>query len=62
MASSNNRFSQKINVLHERTAPEEGFIVSYAALIYFYKLEIPLPGRLALISQKHKQYRIVIYR
>ncbi len=62
MASINNCFSQKINVFHERTAPEEGFIVGYAALIHFYKLEVPLPDRLALISQKLKQYRIVMYR
>ncbi|WP_367865982.1 Fic family protein [Pedobacter sp. WC2423] len=56
MASNNNHFSQKITVFHERTAPEEGSIVGYAALIGFFKLEVPLPDRLALISQKHKQY------
>lgn len=56
MGANNNRFSQEIIVFHERSAPEEGIIVGYAALINFFKLEVPLPDRLALISHKHKQY------
>jgi len=36
MHPNNNRFSQKIIVFHERSAPEEGSIVGYAALISFF--------------------------
>jgi len=49
-------FSPLITVFQGRTAPEEGFIAGYAALIYYYDLAVPLPDRLALISQKRKQY------
>lgn len=51
-----NRFSQIVTVFHERAVPEEGHIVGYGAILYFYTLLAPLPDRLALISQKHKQY------
>jgi Fic family protein len=51
-----NHFSHKITVFHERTAPEEGFLVGYGALLYAYNLTVPIPARLALISLKHKQY------
>jgi Fic/DOC family len=53
---NNKRFSQSVSIFQERIAPEEGFIAGYAALIDFYDLKVPLPDRLALISQKHKQY------
>jgi hypothetical protein len=50
------RFSQLITIFQERLTPEEGYIVGYGALLKFYALKAPLPDRLALISQKHKQY------
>jgi Fic family protein len=50
------RFSQLISVFQEREAPEEGHIVGYGAIIKYYDLKVPLPDRLALISEKHKQY------
>lgn len=37
-------------------APEEGFLAGYGAILNYYDLGVPLPDRLALISQKHKQY------
>jgi hypothetical protein len=52
----NNRFSQLISVFQDRTLPEEGYIAGYGAILKFYDLQSPLPDRLALISQRHKQY------
>lgn len=52
-----NRFSEKVIVFRERTAPEEGYIVGYAALMNNYELQIPLPDVLSIISYKHKQYQ-----
>ena len=34
------RFSRKITVFHGKTAPEEGNLVGYAALIDDYKLAV----------------------
>jgi Fic family protein len=53
----NIRFSQKINVFHGRKAPEEGLLVGSVAVTETLKLSIPLPYRLALISDKHRQYK-----
>ena len=53
---NSNSFSPLITVIHGRTAPEEGFLAGYAALINHYGLSVPLPEKLALISQKRKQY------
>jgi hypothetical protein len=50
------RFSQPINVFQGRTAPEPGKLVGYGALIEALELPVPLPGQLAMISEKHKQY------
>ncbi|MDB5249147.1 MAG: filamentation induced by camp protein fic [Segetibacter sp.] len=50
------RFSQLVTVFHGRLAPEEGYLVGYGALVAYYKLAAVLPDRLALISQKHRQY------
>lgn len=55
MANFNN-ISQKINVFHGRTAPEPGNLVGYGAIIEAYELPVPMPQRLAIISQKHRQY------
>ncbi|PHS51552.1 MAG: cell filamentation protein Fic, partial [Lutibacter sp.] len=49
-------FSQDITVFHGRTTPEKGLLVGYGALIKVYALTIPLPSKLALISEKNRQY------
>lgn len=53
----NNCFSQKISIFHGRIPPEEGNIVGYGAIIEFYKLEIPLPEELSIISTKNRKYQ-----
>ena len=53
---NNNYISQEISVFHGRTAPEQGNLVGYGAIIDALKLPLPLPLRLALISKKHRQY------
>jgi Fic family protein len=52
----NTCFSKEILTFHERTAPESGFIVGYGAIIEYYKLNVPVPATLALISKKNKNY------
>ena len=52
----NNCFSPKITVFHGRVTPEEGFLVGYGAIVEFYKLPVPLPAKLSLISQKKRKY------
>ncbi|MGF6926704.1 hypothetical protein QFZ48_002204 [Chitinophaga sp. W2I13] len=52
-----NSFSQLITVFQERTSPEKGYLVGYGAILKAYNLQAPLPDILALISQKHKQYK-----
>ncbi|MFY9308209.1 MAG: Fic family protein [Bacteroidia bacterium] len=52
----NNQFSQLVSVFHERKLPEEGYVSGYGAIIDFYKLKVPLPDRLTIISTKHKRY------
>jgi len=51
-----NCFSQKITVFHGRLAPEEGFLVGYGAIIENYKLSVPVPSMLSLISLKKRKY------
>ena len=51
------RFSQKINVFHGRQTPEESTLVGYGAIIDVLKLPSPIPAKLALISEKHRQYQ-----
>lgn len=51
------RFSLKISIFHGRTAPEEGILVGYGALSEKYKLAIPVPDVLSLISYKKRQYK-----
>lgn len=53
----NTRFSQEILVFHGRTAPEAGFLTGYGAVIQYFKLEVPTPPTLALISKKNKNYK-----
>lgn len=52
----NNRFSQKITVFHGRSAPEEGTLVGYGAIIDTLQLAVPLPHTLTLISLKNRRY------
>lgn len=51
------RYSLNISVFHGRTAPEEGILVGYGALIEVYQLAVPIPEILSLISYKKRQYR-----
>jgi hypothetical protein len=51
-----NHISREISTFHGRAAPELGTIVGYGAIIEAYKLPVPFPERLALISKKHRQY------
>lgn len=51
-------FSQEITVFHGRHAPEKGILAGYGAIINALDLALPMPRNLALISQKHRQYRI----
>ena len=53
----NKRFSQEINVFHGRQTPEKATLVGYGALIDSLDLAVPLPARLAVISEKHRQYQ-----
>ena len=59
---SNKRFSLKITVFHGLKAPEEGTLVGYAALIEAYKLAVPMPNQLALISFKNRKYSTAYWK
>jgi Fic family protein len=52
-------FSQKVKIFHDRRPPEEGVLAGYAVLIevlWEAGIRVPLPDRLALISEKHQRY------
>ena len=51
-----NHFSQEISVFHGKQTPERATLVGYGAIIDSLNLELPLPNKLALISEKHRQY------
>ncbi len=51
------RFSQEITVFHGRQAPEKGILIGYGAMIDALELAVPIPRKLALISEKHRQYQ-----
>ena len=53
---NNNPISRKITIFHGRITPEEGFLAGYGAIISHYDLPVPIPNKLALISQKKRQY------
>lgn len=53
---NSNRFSKSVSVFHTIVLPETGEIAGYAAIIEHYTLAVPLPGKIALISQRHRQY------
>jgi hypothetical protein len=50
-------FSQEITVFHGRQSPEKGILVGYSAIIDALDLAVPIPPKLALISEKHRQYQ-----
>ncbi len=55
---NNKRFSQIINVFHDRETPEPGSLVGYGAIIDALNLKVPIPNQLSLISKKHKKYSV----
>jgi len=50
------QYSRKITIFHGREAPEEGSLVGYGALIDAFKLVMPIPDRVSLISEKNRKY------
>ncbi len=50
------QLSRKITIFHGRIAPEEATLVGYGAMIEAYKLKMPMPEILSLISSKKRQY------
>ncbi|TXE15707.1 Fic family protein [Psychroserpens burtonensis] len=50
------RFSHKITVFQGRQAPEGATLVGYGAIIDRLQLAMPLPTKLALISDKRRSY------
>lgn len=55
---NNKSLSLKITVFHGRTAPEEGILVGYGALIEAFQLDAPVPEILSLVSSKKRQYKV----
>ncbi len=53
----NKHISRQISVFHGRKAPERGYLVGYGAIIQAYELPVPMPFRLAFISEKHRKYK-----
>jgi Fic family protein len=45
-----------ISEFHGRILPEEATMSGYGALIHNYDLQVPLPEKLAAISQQHRRY------
>jgi len=54
----NKCFSRKISIFYGRIPPEEGYIVGYGAIIDFFKLAVPFPEDLSIISTKNRKYQI----
>ena len=52
-----NHISQEITVFRNRIAPEKGALVGYGAIVEVFNLPVPLPARLALISEKRRKYQ-----
>ena len=53
----NKCISPIITIFQGRLAPEESFLVGYGAIISQFKLAVPIPERLSLISQKERKYK-----
>ena len=49
-------FSHHALVFYGAELPEEGTLVGYAAIIHKLKLRVPLPGKMALISEQNRKY------
>lgn len=52
-------FSQQVTVFHGRSTPEPGFLAGYALLVAIIEengVNVPLPDRLAIITEKHQRY------
>ncbi len=54
--ANNKKISREIIAFHGRTAPEQGKLVGYGAIIDALNLPVPIPLRLVLISKKRRQY------
>ena len=50
------RFSEPVNIFHDRRLPERAKPVGYAALIGAYELGVPMPRTLSAIGARHKVY------
>ncbi len=50
------RFSLSVTVFRGRSLPEKAAVVGYGAIIDAFNLALPLPQKIALISEKHKIY------
>jgi len=50
------QISQVISVFHGRKPPEQAMLVGYGAVIAAYGLAVPMPQRLALVSDKRRSY------
>jgi len=53
MADTGEWFAQPVNDLRGRALPEPGWPAGYVALIERYRLEVPLPPRLAALAKSH---------
>lgn len=54
-----NYFSQQVTVFHGRSTPEPGFLAGYALLVTTIEengVNVPLPDKLALITEKYQRY------
>lgn len=49
---------QEISVFHGKQTPEKGTLVGYGAIIEALSLPMPFPNTLAIISEKHRQFRV----
>ena len=52
------QISLRITSFHGRKAPEEGFLVGYAAILEAFQLDMPIPDTLSLISLKKRKYKV----
>lgn len=50
-----NCFSLELSVFHGKEVPKEGVIVGYGAIIEAYRLAVPIPCKLAFVSNKNRQ-------
>ncbi|OBX23330.1 MULTISPECIES: Fic family protein [Bizionia] len=56
----NNYFSQQITVFHNIDTPEPGTLAGYALLLEFLiqekNIAVPMPSKLAIVTDKHQRY------